>query len=62
LWSDEPLGDEERELLGVRCRIVGLALLKQGKSSAREDPDEAAQDRADFQALSSLPGQREVIE
>ena len=54
LWSEEPFGDEERELLGVRSRVLGLALLAHGKSSARDDPDEAAKDRADFQALSSL--------
>jgi aminoglycoside-2''-adenylyltransferase len=54
LWSEEPLGDDERDLLGVRSRVLGLPLLKHGKSSARDDPDEAAKDRADFQALSSL--------
>jgi hypothetical protein len=54
LWSAEPFGDEERELLGVRARVIPLALLRHGKSSARDDPDDAAKDRADFQALSSL--------
>jgi hypothetical protein len=54
LWSEEPLGNDERELLGVRSRVLSLALLKHGKSSARDDPDKAAKDRADFQALSSL--------
>jgi hypothetical protein len=55
LWSEEPFGDEQRELLGVRSRVLGLALLTRGKSAARDDPDDAAKDRADFQALSSLP-------
>ncbi|MGH3134750.1 MAG: phosphotransferase [Gaiellaceae bacterium] len=54
LWSGESLGNDERDLLGVRSRVLGLALLKHGKSSARDDPGEAAKDRADLQALSSL--------
>jgi hypothetical protein len=54
LCSEEPLGSAERELLGVRSRVLSLALLRQGKSSARDDPDEAAKDRADLDALSSL--------
>jgi hypothetical protein len=55
LWSPQPLGGDACDLHGVRARVVGLALLKQGKSSARDDPDEAAKDRADFAALSRLP-------
>jgi hypothetical protein len=54
LWSEEPLGDDERDLLGVRSRVLSLPLLERGKSSARDDPDDAAKDRADFQALSAL--------
>jgi hypothetical protein len=54
LWSAEPFGNEERELLGVRARVIPLAVLKSGKSSARDEPDEAAKDRADFQALSTM--------
>lgn len=54
LWSEEPLGSDERDLLGVRSRVLGLALVKHGKSSTRDDPGDAAKDRADFQALSSL--------
>jgi hypothetical protein len=54
LWSEKPLGSDERELLGVRSRVLPLALLKHGKSSARDDPGEAVKDRADFQALRSL--------
>jgi hypothetical protein len=38
LWSAEPLGDDARDLRGVRARVVGLTLLKQGKSYPREDP------------------------
>jgi aminoglycoside-2''-adenylyltransferase len=54
LWSGEPLGNEVRELLCVRARVIPLALLRAGKSSPRHDHDEAAKDRADFEALSRL--------
>jgi hypothetical protein len=53
-WSDDALGDDSRELRGVRSRIVGLAALTRGKSFPRDDPDEAAKDRADFERLSRL--------
>jgi aminoglycoside-2''-adenylyltransferase len=52
LWSDEPLGTEVAELSGVRARVLGLAALKHGKSRSRDDPVDAAKDRADFAALS----------
>jgi hypothetical protein len=54
LWSEEPLGDELRELQGVRARVISLPLLRAGKSSPRDDSGDAAKDRADFQALSGL--------
>jgi hypothetical protein len=54
LWSEDPLGNEVRELLGVRARVISLALLRAGKSSPRDDHEEAAKDRADFEALSRL--------
>jgi Aminoglycoside-2''-adenylyltransferase len=53
-WSEEALGDDARELLGVRSRVVGLAALTRGKANARDDPEEAAKDRADFGVLSRL--------
>jgi aminoglycoside-2''-adenylyltransferase len=53
-WSDEALGDDVRELHGVRSRLVGLEALTRGKSSPRDDPEEAAKDRADFTQLSRL--------
>ncbi len=55
LISESPLGNQERDLLGVRSRVLGLTLLKSGKSCARDDPDDAAKDRADFRMLSSIP-------
>jgi len=54
-WSDEALANDTGELHGGRSRLVGLAPLMRGKSSPREDPEEAAKDRADFMKLSSLP-------
>jgi hypothetical protein len=51
-WSDEALADDVGELHGVRSRLVGLAPLMRDKSSARDDPDEAAKDRADLRQLS----------
>jgi dihydrofolate reductase len=54
LWSDDAFSDDERELLGVRSRLIALAALTRGKSSSRDDPEEAAKDRADFGVLSDL--------
>ena len=54
VWSTDPLGDVRRELLGVSCRVIPLALLRSGKSLARQGAVEGAKDRADFTALSAL--------
>ena len=54
LWSDEPLSTDFAELSGVRARVLGLAALKRGKARSRDDPVEAAKDRADFSILSQL--------
>jgi len=54
LWSDEALGSDVAELHGVRARVVGLDALKRGKARFRDDPDEAAKDRADTATLSRL--------
>ena len=53
-WSDEALANDVGELRGVRARLVGLAPLMRGKSSPRDDPEEAAKDRADFDQLSRI--------
>jgi Uncharacterised nucleotidyltransferase len=50
-WSPDALGDEVRKLNGVRSRIVGLEALTRGKENARDDPEDAAKDRADFDVL-----------
>ena len=54
LWSDEPPDTDFAELSGVRARVLGLAALRNGKSRPRDDPVEAAKDRADFAILSQL--------
>ena len=54
VWSVEPLGNEMRELLGARARVIPLPLLRAGKSAFRDDHEEAAKDRADLEALSRL--------
>jgi Aminoglycoside-2''-adenylyltransferase len=54
-WSHDALANDVGELRGVRSRLIGLAALRRGKSSARDDPEEAAKDRADFRQLSRLP-------
>ena len=55
LWSERAPENEVLELRGVRARVISLGLLRAGKSSPREDHDDAAKDRADFEALSLLP-------
>jgi hypothetical protein len=53
-WSEEALANDVGELRGVHSHLVGLAPLMRGKSSPRDDPEEAAKDRADFRQLSRL--------
>jgi hypothetical protein len=58
VWSNEPLSSDLAELSGARARVLGLGALKHGKSQARDDPVEAAKDRADFAALSRAAGRQ----
>ena len=51
-WSEDALADDVRELHGVHSRLVGLGPLTRAKSSPRDDPEDAAKDRADFEQLS----------
>jgi hypothetical protein len=53
-WPKEALADDVAELRGVSVRILALATLTQWKSSSRDDADDAAKDRADFERLSGL--------
>jgi dihydrofolate reductase len=54
LWPDNTFGEDERTLGGVRARVIGRAALQEGKSSARDAPDDAAKDGADYEVLSTL--------
>jgi dihydrofolate reductase len=53
-WPEGAFGADVRELRGVRARLVGFDALASGKSSGRDDPDDAAKDQADFDVLSAL--------
>ena len=53
-WPDDALAGDDRELRGVRARVVGLASLLRGKGSARDDAHEKAKDNADFAVLRGL--------
>jgi GrpB-like predicted nucleotidyltransferase (UPF0157 family) len=53
-WPEAAFANDFGELRGVRSRLLGLAPLLQGKSSPRDDREEAAKDRADFRRLSGL--------
>ena len=61
-WSEEALGGDVGELHGVRSRLVALAPLRRGKAAARDDPAEAAKDRADFMRLSHVRADEEVAQ
>jgi hypothetical protein len=47
-------GDERGELEGVRARLIALEALRRGKSASRDDPVDAAKDRADALVLDAL--------
>jgi hypothetical protein len=53
-WSEDAIANDVGELRGVRARLVGLAPLRDGKSTPRDDPEDAVKDRADFRQLSRL--------
>jgi Uncharacterised nucleotidyltransferase len=50
-WSREALASDVGELRGVRSRLVAFGPLMRSKSEPRDDPAEAAKDRADFRRL-----------
>jgi dihydrofolate reductase len=54
VWPKDAFSDTVGELEGVSARLIGLEALTRGKSTPREDPIEAARDRADFDVLSGL--------
>jgi hypothetical protein len=51
-WSAAAFGEDAGELNGVHARLVGRDALLRGKSRPRDEPAEAATDRADFELLS----------
>ena len=53
-WPEGTFGEEVRALHDTHARIIGLEALTHGKSSPRDDPEDAAKDRADFGLLSRL--------
>jgi hypothetical protein len=53
-WSEDALANDVGELRGVRSQLVSLVSLIRSKSSPRDEPEEAAKDRADFRRLSEL--------
>jgi hypothetical protein len=48
------LAGDVRELRGVQARLIALASLIDGKSTPRDDLEDAVKDRADFTQLSRL--------
>lgn len=53
-WADGAFESDVGELGGVRSRLIGLGALRDGKSSPRGDPEDAAKDHADFERLAHL--------
>ena len=53
-WPEGAFGDAVGELHGARSRLLSLDALAQGKARLRDDPTDAAKDRADTETLSSL--------
>ena len=53
-WPKDTFGTDRRELQGTGARLVSLASLRESKSSGRDDPDDAAKDRADVEELSRI--------
>ncbi len=55
VWSDQPFGDVRRTLDGVTARVPALDVMLRDKSRPRaDDEDDAAKDRADYEALSRI--------
>ena len=50
-WDGASFADDERMLSGVHSRLITLASLKSMKVWTRDDPGDAAKDRADLDVL-----------
>jgi uncharacterized protein len=53
-WSEEALGGDVGELLGIYAPVVGLAPLTRSKSRSRDAPEDAVKDEADLAVLTRL--------
>ena len=53
-WPEGAFAADTRELRGVHARVISKAALTSGKSSPRDDPEDARKDDADFDVLSGL--------
>ena len=60
VWSTEPFGNDRLALGGVLCRMLPLARLLADKQAPRPDPEDAAQDVADYAALRQVAPDREA--
>lgn len=56
VWCERPLGNDRRELDGVRCRTIPLSVLRAGKETPRTESADAAKDLADFRVLAGVEG------
>ena len=50
-WAEDALADDVCTLERVTARVIALPALVHGKSSPRDDPDDAAKDVFDFRTL-----------
>ena len=53
-WPAGAFADDTRRLRGARARVISLGALADGKASPRDDPGDAAKDRADQRTLGRL--------
>jgi Aminoglycoside-2''-adenylyltransferase len=54
----DAFGDDRRELDGVGAQLMTLSALERGKSTPRDDPDDAAKGRADAETLQKRRGRQ----
>jgi hypothetical protein len=53
-WPADAFGADRGELDGVGANLVALAALRRGKATARDEPGDAAKDRADVATLADV--------
>lgn len=58
VWPMNALTEATAELRGIRASVMPLEPLTRGKSQPRDEPDEAAKDRADLAVLAELVERR----